>query len=61
MSARESCSKRQLYIDTTNTTTLRYLQEIEDATGRRSTNLNKRSKKYEKDKGEAGYPEHCVI
>ena len=43
--------KKAAVIDTTNTTTLRYLQEIEDATGR-STNLNKRSKKYEKDKGE---------
>lgn len=35
-------------IDTTNTTTLRYLQEIEDATGR-STNLARKHKRQEKD------------
>lgn len=35
-------------IDATNTTTLRYLQEIEDVTGK-STNLSKRHKKYEKE------------
>jgi tetratricopeptide (TPR) repeat protein len=34
-------------IDNTNTTTLRYLQEIEEVTGK-GTNLSKRSKKYEK-------------
>jgi tetratricopeptide (TPR) repeat protein len=39
--------RKAAQIDNTNTTTLRYLQEIEDATGK-GTNLSKRSKKYEK-------------
>lgn len=41
--------KKAAHIDTTNTTTLRYLQEIEDVTGK-STSLNRKHKKYEKDK-----------
>ena len=40
--------KKAAHIDTTNTTTLRYLQEIEDVTGK-STSLTKKHKKYEKD------------
>lgn len=44
--------KKAANIDTTNTTTLRYLQEIEDATGK-STSLNRKHKKYEKEKDEA--------
>lgn len=43
--------KKAVHIDTTNTTTLLYLQEIEDATGR-GTSLNKKHKKYEKEKEE---------
>lgn len=43
--------KKAAGIDTTNTTTLRYLQEIEDATGK-STSLNKKHKKYEKEREE---------
>lgn len=43
--------KKAVHIDMTNTTTLRYLQEIEDVTGK-STSLNKKHKKYEKDKEE---------
>lgn len=43
--------KKAAYIDTTNTTTLRYLQEIEDVTGK-STSLQKKHKKYEKEKEE---------
>ena len=43
--------KKAAHIDTTNTTTLRYLQEIEDATGK-GTSLNKKHKKYEKEKEE---------
>lgn len=43
--------KKAAAVDTTNTTTLRYLQEIEEATGR-GTNLNRRHKKYEKDSEE---------
>lgn len=39
--------RKAAQIDTTNTTTLRYLQEIEDVTGK-GTNLSKRSRKYEK-------------
>lgn len=39
--------RKAAQIDATNTTTLRYLQEIEDVTGK-GTNLSKRSKKYEK-------------
>lgn len=45
--------KRTAQIDTTNTTTLRYLQEIEEATGK-STNLNRKHKKYERDSEERG-------
>ena len=41
--------KKAAHIDTTNTTTLRYLQEIEDVTGK-GTSLNKKHKKYEKEK-----------
>ncbi len=44
--------KKALNIDTTNTTTLRYFQEIEDITGR-STNLGRRYKKQEKDTKES--------
>lgn len=40
--------RKAAHIDTTNTTTLRYLQEIEDATGK-STSLAKKHKRYEKD------------
>lgn len=40
--------KKAANIDTTNTTTLRYLQEIEDVTGR-STKFTRKLKKYEKD------------
>ncbi len=40
--------KKAIQIDATNTTTLRYLQEIETATGK-STNLNRRRRRYEKD------------
>ncbi len=40
--------KKAAHIDTTNTTTLRYLQEIEDVTGK-GTSLTKKHKKYEKD------------
>lgn len=40
--------KKAAHIDTTNTTTLRYLQEIEDVTGK-STSLAKKHKKYEKE------------
>ncbi len=43
--------KKAAAIDNTNTTTLRYLQEIEDATGR-STSLNRRHKRYEKEPDE---------
>lgn len=43
--------KKAAHIDTTNTTTLRYLQEIEDVTGK-STSLQKKHKKYEKEKEE---------
>ena len=43
--------RKASYIDTTNTTTLRYLQEIEDVTGR-GTNLNWKHKKQEKESGE---------
>lgn len=43
--------KKAAYIDATNTTTLRYLQEIEDVTGK-STSLQKKHKKYEKEKEE---------
>lgn len=43
--------KKAAHIDMTNTMTLRYLQEIEDATGK-STSLNKKHKKYEKEKDE---------
>lgn len=43
--------KKAAHIDTTNTTTLRYLQEIEDVTGK-GTSLNKKHKKYEKEKEE---------
>lgn len=39
--------KKAALIDTTNTTTLRYLQEIEDVTGK-GTSLNRKHKKYEK-------------
>ncbi|MCD7765095.1 MAG: tetratricopeptide repeat protein [Lachnospiraceae bacterium] len=40
--------KKAIQIDATNTTTLRYLQEIETATGK-STNLNRRHRRYEKE------------
>ncbi|MCC8049830.1 MAG: tetratricopeptide repeat protein [Clostridiales bacterium] len=40
--------KKAVQIDATNTTTLRYLQEIETATGK-STNLSRRRKRYEKE------------
>ena len=40
--------KKAAHIDATNTTTLRYLQEIEDVTGK-GTSLAKKHKKYEKD------------
>ncbi|MCD7746386.1 MAG: tetratricopeptide repeat protein [Lachnospiraceae bacterium] len=40
--------KKAVQIDATNTTTLRYLQEIENATGR-GTGLSSRHKRYEKD------------
>ena len=40
MSGPDSLLKRTAQIDTTNTTTLRYLQEIEEATGK-STNLSR--------------------
>ncbi|MDY3249659.1 MAG: tetratricopeptide repeat protein [Candidatus Choladocola sp.] len=40
--------KKAAYIDTTNTTTLRYLQEIEDVTGK-GTSLERKNKKYGKD------------
>lgn len=40
--------KKAAYIDTTNTTTLRYLQEIEDVTGK-GTSLARKHKKYEKE------------
>lgn len=43
--------KKAAYIDTTNTTTLRYLQEIEEVTGK-GTSLNKKHKKYERDSEE---------
>ena len=43
--------KKAAHIDNTNTTTLRYLQEIEDATGK-STSLQRKHKKYEKEKEE---------
>ncbi len=43
--------KKAAGIDMTNTTTLRYLQEIEDVTGK-GTSLNKKHKRYEKDKEE---------
>lgn len=43
--------KKAAHIDNTNTTTLRYLQEIEDATGK-GTSLNRKHKKYEKEKEE---------
>lgn len=40
--------KKAAHIDMTNTTTLRYLQEIEEATGK-GTSLERKHKKYEKD------------
>ncbi|MCC8103021.1 MAG: tetratricopeptide repeat protein [Clostridiales bacterium] len=40
--------KKAVQIDATNTTTLRYLQEIENATGK-STGLSRRHKKYERE------------
>lgn len=43
--------KKAAHIDTTNTTTLRYLQEIEEVTGK-GTSLNKNHKKYERDSEE---------
>lgn len=43
--------KKAAHIDTTNTTTLRYLQEIEEVTGK-GTSLNKKHKKYERDSDE---------
>lgn len=43
--------KKAAYIDTTNTTTLRYLQEIEDVTGK-GTSLQKKHRKYEKEREE---------
>ncbi len=43
--------KKAAHIDTTNTTTLRYLQEIEEVTGK-GTSLNKKHKKYERDSEE---------
>ncbi len=43
--------RKAAHIDKTNTTTLRYLQEIEEATGK-GTNLDKRHKRLEKDEGE---------
>ncbi len=43
--------RKAAHIDATNTTTLRYLQEIEDATGR-GTNLNWKHKKQERESGE---------
>ncbi len=45
--------KKTAQIDTTNTTTLRYLQEIEEVTGK-STNLSRRHKKYEREQEERG-------
>lgn len=44
--------KKAANIDTTNTTTLRYLQEIEDATGK-STRVGKKHWRFEKEKEEA--------
>lgn len=44
--------KKAANIDTTNTTTLRYLQEIEDATGK-STQVGKKHWRFEKEKEEA--------
>jgi tetratricopeptide (TPR) repeat protein len=41
--------KKAAFIDMTNTTTLRYLQEIESATGK-GTNLDKKHRKLEKEK-----------
>ena len=41
--------KKAAHIDMTNTTTLRYLQEIEDVTGK-GTSLTKKHKRYEKEK-----------
>ena len=43
--------KKAAHIDTTNTTTLRYLQEIEEVTGK-GTSLNNKHKKYERDSEE---------
>lgn len=43
--------KKAAHVDMTNTTTLRYLQEIEDVTGK-STSLHRKHKKYEKDRDE---------
>ncbi|MCD7819093.1 MAG: tetratricopeptide repeat protein [Lachnospiraceae bacterium] len=40
--------KKAIQVDATNTTTLRYLQEIESETGR-STGLSRRRRRYEKD------------
>ncbi|MDO4323968.1 MAG: tetratricopeptide repeat protein [Lachnospiraceae bacterium] len=40
--------KKAAYIDTTNTTTLRYLQEIEDVTGK-GTSLTRKHRKHEKE------------
>ncbi len=45
--------RKAAQIDTTNTTTLRYLQEIEEATGR-STSLQTRHKRYERGDEEEG-------
>ncbi|HIR28342.1 MAG TPA: tetratricopeptide repeat protein [Candidatus Choladousia intestinigallinarum] len=45
--------KKTAQIDATNTTTLRYLQEIEEATGK-GTNLSRRHKKYEREQEEGG-------
>ena len=44
--------KKAANIDTTNTTTLRYLQEIEDVTGK-STRVGKKHWRFEKEKDEA--------
>ena len=44
--------KKAANIDTTNTTTLRYLQEIEDVTGK-STRVGKKHWRFEKEKEEA--------
>jgi tetratricopeptide (TPR) repeat protein len=47
--------KKAAQIDTTNTTTLRYLQEIEEVTGK-GTSLSRRHKKYEKETEEKQTP-----